>query len=263
MCWVQVVRRLAAFLCLPCSSWSEHVRLDYFMVLMCFSFTVLQQQKNLEGYVGFASLPNQVYRKSVKRGFEFTLMVVGKNTCCCVCPCFLWIMSLYLLRLAFRSPSVCVCVWICSAIFIHKGHVPQLCRVNWRVGEEGNILLLVCEWILMASPGCSFPEKKHLGCVYLELHSANQKADSLLKCLDVVVDNRPTSSLADQSLFGGKMSPWVRTISCGGTNRICTQHASENSVSPVAFTALDFCRRYTAADSFHFVYTFSLHLLAS
>lgn len=39
-----------------------------------------QQQKNLEGYVGFASLPNQVYRKSVKRGFEFTLMVVGKRT---------------------------------------------------------------------------------------------------------------------------------------------------------------------------------------
>uniref|UniRef100_A0A8C6XU56 Uncharacterized protein n=1 Tax=Naja naja TaxID=35670 RepID=A0A8C6XU56_NAJNA len=37
-----------------------------------------QQQKNLEGYVGFANLPNQVYRKSVKRGFEFTLMVVGK-----------------------------------------------------------------------------------------------------------------------------------------------------------------------------------------
>ncbi|KAH3722398.1 hypothetical protein DPMN_065356 [Dreissena polymorpha] len=34
--------------------------------------------KELEGYVGFANLPNQVYRKSVKRGFDFTLMVVGK-----------------------------------------------------------------------------------------------------------------------------------------------------------------------------------------
>ena len=45
---------------------------------MCFKST-FQQQKNLEGYVGFASLPNQVYRKSVKRGFEFTLMVVGKK----------------------------------------------------------------------------------------------------------------------------------------------------------------------------------------
>uniref|UniRef100_A0A8C2GVF2 Septin n=1 Tax=Cyprinus carpio TaxID=7962 RepID=A0A8C2GVF2_CYPCA len=34
---------------------------------------------NLEAYVGFANLPNQVYRKSVKRGFEFTLMVVGES----------------------------------------------------------------------------------------------------------------------------------------------------------------------------------------
>jgi len=30
-------------------------------------------------YVGFANLPNQVHRKSVKRGFEFTLMVVGES----------------------------------------------------------------------------------------------------------------------------------------------------------------------------------------
>ena len=30
------------------------------------------------GYVGFANLPNQVHRKSLKRGFEFTLMVAGK-----------------------------------------------------------------------------------------------------------------------------------------------------------------------------------------
>lgn len=33
--------------------------------------------KKLDGYVGFANLPNQVYRKAVKKGFEFTLMVVG------------------------------------------------------------------------------------------------------------------------------------------------------------------------------------------
>ncbi|XP_074644465.1 septin-7-like [Tubulanus polymorphus] len=33
----------------------------------------------LDGYVGFANLPNQVYRKSVKRGFEFNLMVVGES----------------------------------------------------------------------------------------------------------------------------------------------------------------------------------------
>ncbi|CAB1333418.1 unnamed protein product [Coregonus sp. 'balchen'] len=47
--------------------------------MMLCSYVTLQQQKNLEGYVGFASLPNQVYRKSVKRGFEFTLMVVGES----------------------------------------------------------------------------------------------------------------------------------------------------------------------------------------
>jgi len=34
----------------------------------------------MPGYVGFANLPNQVHRKSVKKGFEFTLMVVGKLT---------------------------------------------------------------------------------------------------------------------------------------------------------------------------------------
>ena len=39
-----------------------------------------ESSKSLEGYVGFANLPNQVYRKSVKRGFEFTMMVVGTYT---------------------------------------------------------------------------------------------------------------------------------------------------------------------------------------
>ncbi|XP_055708617.1 septin-7 isoform X24 [Phlebotomus papatasi] len=40
---------------------------------------VRPKPKELEGYVGFANLPNQVYRKAVKRGFEFTLMVVGES----------------------------------------------------------------------------------------------------------------------------------------------------------------------------------------
>ncbi|XP_006885174.1 PREDICTED: septin-2-like [Elephantulus edwardii] len=31
------------------------------------------------GSVGFANLPNRVHRKSVKKGFEFTLMVVGES----------------------------------------------------------------------------------------------------------------------------------------------------------------------------------------
>ena len=37
-----------------------------------------RRQRDVEGYVGFANLPNQVYRKAVKKGFEFSLMVVGK-----------------------------------------------------------------------------------------------------------------------------------------------------------------------------------------
>lgn len=39
--------------------------------------TVLQQ-RNLDGNVGLANLPIQVYRKWVRRSFDFTLMVVGK-----------------------------------------------------------------------------------------------------------------------------------------------------------------------------------------
>lgn len=37
------------------------------------------KQRKLDGYVGFANLPNQVYRKSVKKGFEFNLMVIGES----------------------------------------------------------------------------------------------------------------------------------------------------------------------------------------
>jgi len=36
-------------------------------------------QQHQDGYVGFANLPNQVHRKSVKKGFEFTLMVAGES----------------------------------------------------------------------------------------------------------------------------------------------------------------------------------------
>lgn len=35
--------------------------------------------RELDDYVGFANLPDQVYRKAVKKGFEFTLMVVGET----------------------------------------------------------------------------------------------------------------------------------------------------------------------------------------
>ena len=35
--------------------------------------------ENGANYVGFANLPNQLYRKAVKDGFEFNLMVVGES----------------------------------------------------------------------------------------------------------------------------------------------------------------------------------------
>lgn len=36
-------------------------------------------KQEISNYLGFSSLPNQVHRKSVKKGFEFTLMVVGES----------------------------------------------------------------------------------------------------------------------------------------------------------------------------------------
>lgn len=39
----------------------------------------MTERSHAAGYVGFADLPNQVHRKSVKKGFEFTLMVVGES----------------------------------------------------------------------------------------------------------------------------------------------------------------------------------------
>lgn len=37
-------------------------------------------RRKLTGYVGFANLPNQWHRKSVRKGFNFNVMVVGKST---------------------------------------------------------------------------------------------------------------------------------------------------------------------------------------
>lgn len=44
------------------------------MLCLCF----LQDQD--KEYVGFATLPNQVHRKTVKKGFTFTLMVAGESS---------------------------------------------------------------------------------------------------------------------------------------------------------------------------------------
>ena len=36
-------------------------------------------RKKLTSYVGFANLPNQVHRHTVRKGFTFTIMVVGET----------------------------------------------------------------------------------------------------------------------------------------------------------------------------------------
>lgn len=36
-------------------------------------------RRKLTGYVGFANLPNQWHRKSVRKGFNFNVMVVGMH----------------------------------------------------------------------------------------------------------------------------------------------------------------------------------------
>lgn len=38
-----------------------------------------ERDRGERDYIGFATLPEQVHRKSVKRGFDFTLMVVGES----------------------------------------------------------------------------------------------------------------------------------------------------------------------------------------
>ena len=37
-------------------------------------------RRKLTGYVGFANLPNQWHRKSVRKGFNFNVMVVGRSS---------------------------------------------------------------------------------------------------------------------------------------------------------------------------------------
>lgn len=40
-------------------------------------------RRKLTGYVGFANLPNQWHRKSVRKGFNFNVMVVGRQIFAC------------------------------------------------------------------------------------------------------------------------------------------------------------------------------------
>lgn len=115
---------------------SAHLLLKILTVCACFCYSfcvipvltesvsvcVFLQQRNLEGYVGFANLPNQVYRKSVKRGFEFTLMVVGKlKTSTSVPWLWMWMCVLACVRACAQTyecrPDY-LCAFECVFIFV-------------------------------------------------------------------------------------------------------------------------------------------------
>jgi hypothetical protein len=40
--------------------------------------SILSKPLTFQETIGFSTLPDQIHRKTLKRGFEFTLMVVGK-----------------------------------------------------------------------------------------------------------------------------------------------------------------------------------------
>lgn len=68
------------------------------LVILCgLQFT----QPDLPGYMGFANLPNQVHRKSVKKGFEFTLMVAG------VFSCYFYVLAILMCVCLFSSIKYC------------------------------------------------------------------------------------------------------------------------------------------------------------
>lgn len=46
-------------------------------------------RRKLTGFVGFANLPNQWHRKSVRKGFNFNVMVVGESALLFARDCWL------------------------------------------------------------------------------------------------------------------------------------------------------------------------------
>jgi hypothetical protein len=89
------------------------------------SYSSLTQDTS--GYVGFANLPNQVHRKSVKKGFEFTLMVAGKTFIIIklLIPVLITVNSTGNNRIFLcKMPDNLACIWIC---FICTVPVPALC----------------------------------------------------------------------------------------------------------------------------------------
>ncbi len=62
-----------------------------------------------QSYVGFANLPNQVHRKFVKKGFEFTLMVLGELN----------------FFMYWKGASILRLLWILRGVWIGQVNVDQ------------------------------------------------------------------------------------------------------------------------------------------
>lgn len=176
--------------------------------MLC-SYVTFQQQKNLEGYVGFASLPNQVYRKSVKRGFEFTLMVVGKK----------------MLFIYWGHSSTESCFQ--SFQFTQHSWPVKALYGKFTFGERNSYVQAKCMYVCgfnhlsvgggeITSLVYFFP---HLPAFFkialfwldlLKTAQYSQKYESAFEVLGCGRWTRPGPSFANQSLFGGKMFLWVK-----------------------------------------------------
>lgn len=76
----QLVRELLSSFALTCNDLTLSITLQCNAFIWQSSFHFFLSLADRErDYIGFASLPDQIHRKSVKRGFEFTLMVVGES----------------------------------------------------------------------------------------------------------------------------------------------------------------------------------------
>lgn len=102
---------------------------------------------NMADYVGFANLPNQVHRKSVKKGFEFTLMVVGKHYFICISVHF-WMLASLGINVANTKVSRyiflirCMFLYNCMSTLVEVEFIILVVLVNLLncfhvVGESG------------------------------------------------------------------------------------------------------------------------------
>ena len=76
-------------------------------------------QTKLEGYVGFDTIQEQIRRKSLRKGFEFNVMVVGElGTCLCVCVCMCACVRACVSACVCACVHACVCMHVCVCMWV-------------------------------------------------------------------------------------------------------------------------------------------------